>query len=59
MEDAITELGSEEALDRQLKAMDLTRQELLDKWTDAATAENVLKRELNIHVTDEDVKKLL
>jgi peptidyl-prolyl cis-trans isomerase C len=57
MEDAKTELGSEEALDRQLKAVDLTRQELLGKWTDAATAENVLKRELNVNVTDDDVKK--
>jgi len=57
MADTITELGSEEALDRQLKAADLTRPELLGKWTDAATAENVLKRELNINVTDEDVKK--
>jgi parvulin-like peptidyl-prolyl isomerase len=57
MEDAKTELGSEEALDRQIKAMALTRQELLDKWTDAAAAENVLKRELHIQVTDADVKK--
>jgi peptidyl-prolyl cis-trans isomerase C len=56
-QDAITDLGSEAAFDRQLKAVDLTRQELLGKWTDAATAENVLKRELNIHVTDADVQK--
>jgi peptidyl-prolyl cis-trans isomerase C len=57
MEEAITQLGSPEALDRQLKAVDLSRQDLLSKWTDAATAENVLKRELNINVTDGDVKK--
>ncbi len=57
MEDAVTQLGSSEALDRQLKAVDLSRQDLLSKWTDAATAENVLKRELSITVTDEDVKK--
>jgi peptidyl-prolyl cis-trans isomerase C len=57
MEDAITQLGSAEALDRQLKAVDLSRQELLSKWVDAATAETVLKRELKVNVTDSDVKK--
>ncbi len=57
MQDAITERGSEEALDRQLKANALSRQELLSKWTEDATAENVSKRELHINVTDEEVKK--
>ena len=57
MEDARTELGSQEALDRQLKAVALTPQELLGKWTDAATAETVLKRELKVSVTDAEVKK--
>jgi parvulin-like peptidyl-prolyl isomerase len=57
MDDAITQLGSAEALDRQLKAVDLSRQELLSKWLDAATAETVLKRELNINITDNEVKK--
>jgi len=57
MEDARAELGSQESLDRQLKAVALTPQELLGKWTDAATAETVLKRELKVNVTDPEVKK--
>ena len=57
MEDARTELGSQEALDRQLKAVALTPQELLGQWTDSATADTVLKRELNVNVTDTEVKK--
>jgi peptidyl-prolyl cis-trans isomerase C len=57
LEEAKTRFGSEEALNRQLKLMGATREEVLAKWTDSATAEIVLKRELKINVTDEDAKK--
>ena len=56
-EEAKTKLGSEEALNRQLKLMGTTREEVLAKWTESATAETVLKRELKVNVTDEDAKK--
>ena len=56
-EEAKTKLGSEEALNRQLKLMGATREEVLAKWTESATAETVLKRELKVNVTDEDAKK--
>ena len=56
-EDAKTKLGSDEALNRQLKLMGATREELLAKWTESATAEAVLKRELKVNVTDADAKK--
>lgn len=57
MDEAKAQLGSTEALDRQIKAISMTREELLGKWIDAATAENVLKRELKVTVTDDDIKK--
>jgi parvulin-like peptidyl-prolyl isomerase len=56
-EEAKTRLGSEEALNRQLKLMGTTREEVLAEWTDSATAESVLKRELKVNITDEDAKK--
>jgi peptidyl-prolyl cis-trans isomerase C len=56
-EDAKTRLGSEDALNRQLKLMGATREEVLTKWTESATAETVLKRELKVNVTDADAKK--
>jgi peptidyl-prolyl cis-trans isomerase C len=56
-EEAKTRLGSDEALARQLKLMDTTREEVLSKWSDSATAEAVLKRELKVTVTDDDAKK--
>jgi peptidyl-prolyl cis-trans isomerase C len=56
-EEAKTRLGSEEALARQLKLMGTTRDEVLLKWADSATAEVVVKRELKVSVTDDDVKK--
>lgn len=49
-------LGSEEALEAQLKQMELTRQELLAKWTEALTAEAVLKREFKINITDQEIR---
>ena len=56
-EEAKTRLGSEETLNRQLKLMGTTREEVLAEWTDSATAENVLKRELKVNISDEDAKK--
>jgi peptidyl-prolyl cis-trans isomerase C len=56
-EDAKVKIGSEEALNRQLKLMGATREEVLAKWTESATAEAVLKRELKVDVTDADTKK--
>jgi peptidyl-prolyl cis-trans isomerase C len=56
-EEAKTRLGSEDALNRQLKLMGTTREEVLAEWTDSATAESVLKRELKVNITDEDAKK--
>jgi peptidyl-prolyl cis-trans isomerase C len=56
-EEAKTKLGSEDALNRQLKLMGVTREELLTKWTESATAESVLKRELKVNITDADAKK--
>ena len=56
-EDAKTKLGSDEALNRQLKLMGATREEVLAKWTESAIAEAVLKRELKVNVTDADTKK--
>lgn len=56
-EEAKTRLGSEDALNRQLKLMGTTRQEVIAEWTESATAESVLKRELKVNITDEDAKK--
>ena len=56
-EEAKTRLGSEEAINRQLKLMGTTREELLDRWAESAAAETVLKRELKVTVTDADVRK--
>jgi peptidyl-prolyl cis-trans isomerase C len=56
-EEAKAKLGSEEQLNRQLKLMGATREEVLAKWTESATAEAVLKRELKVNVTDADAKK--
>jgi len=57
MAEGKVQLGSDEALDRQLKAAGVTRAELLEQWTEGATAEAVVKRELKIAVSDEDVKR--
>ena len=56
-EEAKTKLGSEDALNRQLKLMGTTREEVIVEWTDSATAESVLKRELKVNITDADAKK--
>jgi parvulin-like peptidyl-prolyl isomerase len=44
--------GSQEALDRQMKALGMTPDELRSKVTQETTAQAVLTRELNVTVTD-------
>jgi len=56
-EEAKAKLGSEEALNRQLKLMGVSREEVQAKWAESAVAEAVLKRELKVSVTDAEVKK--
>lgn len=52
-----TKLGSEVAYDAQLTLMGTTREAVLAKWTEALTAEAVLKREFKVKVTDQEAKK--
>lgn len=49
--------GSDEAMERQLKAVGLTPDRLRAKLVEEATAEAVLERKLNIQITDEQVKE--
>jgi len=49
--------ASAEAFNLQLAFLATTRDELLAKWTDALTAEAVLKRELKIMITDREARK--
>lgn len=48
--------GSEEAFDRQLKAVGMTAKDLRQKAVQEATAKAALKRELNIKVTDAEAR---
>lgn len=50
-------LGSDEVVRMRLKAEGLTEEQLVVKWTEQATAEVVVKRELKVNITDEEVKK--
>jgi parvulin-like peptidyl-prolyl isomerase len=54
---AKTKLGSEAAFDAQLTLMGTTREEVLAKWTEALTAEAVLKREFKVKITDQEARK--
>jgi peptidyl-prolyl cis-trans isomerase C len=56
-DEAKAQLGSDDSVTARLKAMGTTREELVAKWTEGRTAETVLKRELKVTVTDDDVKK--
>lgn len=49
--------GSEEALNRQLKSVGMTEEELRAKMGEEATAQAVLDRELKVTVTEDAVKK--
>ncbi len=54
--DARAKAGSEQAFDQELKRMHVTTADLEAKWTAALTADSVLNRELNIKVTEKEVK---
>ncbi len=49
--------GSDEVLNRQLKSVGTSQEELRAKMTEESTAQIVLERELKINVADEEVKK--
>ena len=53
---AIENAGSAEAFDQQLKANGLTESDVRNKITQEATAQAVVQRELNVTVTDDEVK---
>ena len=55
---AKAKLGSEEALDAELKRMGTTREVLLAKWIQALTGEALLKREFKVSISDQDVRKV-
>jgi peptidyl-prolyl cis-trans isomerase C len=57
IQDAKTQLGSDESLNLKLKAQGLTREGLLSKWTDGEVAKIVLTRELKVNISDADIKK--
>lgn len=57
MQEAREKLGSDEAMTMRLKSENLTKEQLLDKWTQAAIAETVVKREVPVTVTDAEAKK--
>ncbi len=56
-ENVKTRAGTEEALNRQLKSVGMSQEDLHGKMLEEATAEAVLERELKVNITDEDVKK--
>jgi len=49
--------GTDEDLERQLKPLGLTRAEFVSKVTEEAIAETVLKRELKVEITPEQIKE--
>ncbi|HWH72317.1 MAG TPA: peptidylprolyl isomerase, partial [Candidatus Sulfotelmatobacter sp.] len=52
-----TRAGNDETLNRQLKAVGMTQDELRTKLTEEATAQAALEREMKITVSDDEVKK--
>jgi parvulin-like peptidyl-prolyl isomerase len=52
MTNLLDRAGSQEALDRQMKALGMTPDELRSRVTQETTAQAVLTRELNVNVTD-------
>jgi len=57
MTNLLERAGSQEALDRQMKALGMTPNELRFRVTQETTAQAVLTRELNTTVTDAEVKQ--
>jgi peptidyl-prolyl cis-trans isomerase C len=56
-DDIKTRVGGDDALNRQLKAVGTTQDELRSKMIEESTAQAVLEREISIKVTDGDVQK--
>ncbi|HVM49424.1 MAG TPA: peptidylprolyl isomerase [Candidatus Acidoferrum sp.] len=54
---ARAQAGSEQAFTNQLSRLGTTQPELLAKWTEALTADSVIKRDIKVTVTDQDVRK--
>jgi peptidyl-prolyl cis-trans isomerase C len=52
-----TRAGTEEALNRQLKSVGMSQEELRTRMIDEAVAETVLERELHINVSEAEVKQ--
>ena len=52
-----TRAVTDEALNRQLKSVGMSQEELRSRMLEEATAETVLERQLKITVTDDEVKK--
>jgi len=52
-----TRAGTDDALNRQLKSVGMSQEELRTRMLEEATAETVLERQLKITVTDDEVKK--
>jgi parvulin-like peptidyl-prolyl isomerase len=57
MKSLLERAGSQDVLDRQLKAVGMTQADLRAKVVQESTAQAVLTRELNVEVTDAEVKK--
>jgi len=53
----LAKAGSQEAFDRQLKAVGMTMPDLRSRVTQESIAQTVLTRELNVNITDAEVKK--
>ena len=56
MTNILKRFGSQEAFERQLKAVGMTMADLRAKATQEAVAKAALRRELNVTVTDADIK---
>lgn len=57
LEEAKAHLGSDDKVNMQIKLMGMTREEFVAKLAQQGTAEAVVKRELKVNVTDDEVKK--
>lgn len=57
VKDRLSTDGTDKLFTLRLKAEGLTEDQLLAKWTQQAIAETVVKREIPVTITDEDVKK--
>ena len=56
-ENVKTRAGTDEALNRQLKSVGMTQEQLRAKMLEEATAEAVLERELKVTVSEQEVQK--